>query len=69
MYHNIIKSYSKQKRVSGTSLFTATGRVTLPGLNNPEKPHISFPNVLLNEGGDYNVFSGVFTCRIPGQYW
>jgi len=48
----------------GTSLFTATGRVTIPGTYD-----ISFPTVLLNEGGDYDASSGVFTCRIPGQYW
>ena len=50
--------------ISGTSLFTATGRVTIPGTAN-----IRFPTVQLNEGGDYNVSTGVFTCRIPGQYW
>jgi len=49
--------------ISGTSLFTATGRVTIPGTAN-----IRFPTVQLNEGEDYNVSTGVFTCRIPGQY-
>jgi len=24
---------------------------------------------MVNEGGDYNASTGVFTCRIPGQYW
>jgi len=24
---------------------------------------------MVNEGGDYNSSTGVFTCRIPGQYW
>ena len=50
--------------ISGTSLFTATGRVTILGTRN-----IRFPDVVVNEGGDYNAFTGVFTCRIPGQYW
>jgi len=50
--------------VSGTSAFTATGRTTLPGTGN-----IAFPHVVYNEGNDYNNISGVFTCRIPGQYW
>jgi len=50
--------------ISGTSQFTATGRVTIPGTGN-----IRFPNVQVNDGGDYNASTGVFTCRIPGQYW
>jgi len=49
---------------TGTSLFTATHRFTVPGTDN-----IRFPSVLVNEGGDYNASTGVFTCRIPGQYW
>jgi len=49
---------------SGTSLFTVTGSVSIPGTS-----YIRFPFVFLNEGGDYNASSGVFTCRIPGQYW
>ena len=50
--------------ISGTSLFTATGRVNVFGTRN-----ISFPTVVANEGGDYNASTGVFTCRIPGLYW
>jgi len=50
--------------ISGTSIFTATGRVTIPGTAN-----IRFPIVEVNEGGDYNASTGVFTCRIPGHYW
>ena len=57
---NIVLCFS----FSGTSLFTATGRVSISGTHD-----ISFPSVLLNEGGDYDASSGVFTCRIPGQYW
>jgi len=30
---------------------------------------IRFPDVLTNLGNDYNSSSGVFTCRIAGQYW
>jgi len=48
----------------GISIFTATSRVTIPGTAN-----IRFPTVQLNEGGDYNASTGVFTCRIPGHYW
>ena len=50
--------------ISGSSLFNAWGAATISGTTN-----IRFPNVYVNEGGDYNVSSGVFTCRIPGQYW
>lgn len=30
---------------------------------------VTFTQVLLNEGGDYNSTTGVFTCRIPGLYF
>lgn len=30
---------------------------------------ITFTTVILNEGGDYDASSGVFTCRIPGLYF
>jgi len=30
---------------------------------------VTFPNVVYNEGNDYNANTGVFTCRIPGTYW
>lgn len=50
--------------ILGSSLFNAWGAATISGTTN-----IRFPNIYVNEGGDYNVSSGVFTCRIPGQYW
>ena len=30
---------------------------------------IRFPDVLYNEGGDYNPATGVYTARVPGIYW
>jgi len=44
-------------------LFTAT-RLSIIETNN-----LRFPTVLTNMGNDYNSSSGVFTCRIAGQYW
>ena len=48
---------------SGTSLFTATS-LSIIDTNN-----IRFAYVLTNLGNDYDSSSGVFTCRIAGQYW
>jgi len=48
---------------SGTSMFTATSPSIIDTNN------IRFPTVLTNQGNDYNSSSGVFTCRIAGQYW
>jgi len=44
-------------------MFTAT-RLSIIDNNN-----IRFHTVLTNMGNDYNSSSGVFTCRIAGQYW
>ena len=33
-----------------------------------DKQPIVFNQILLNEGNDYNKYSGVFTARIPGVY-
>ena len=45
-------------------MFTASNLDTISGTNN-----VRFPTVLTNLGNDYNSSSGVFTCRIAGQYW
>jgi len=45
-------------------MFTANSLSIVTGTNN-----IRFPTVLTNLGNDYNSSSGVFTCRIAGQYW
>ena len=50
--------------ILGTSFFSAYGM-----LANPSTTYIRFPYVIVNEGGDYNASSGVFTCRILGMYW
>lgn len=49
--------------VAGYAGFTATGRTKVGATL------LAFPNVTYNEGNDYNASTGVFTCRIPGQYW
>ncbi|KAH3779966.1 hypothetical protein DPMN_157775 [Dreissena polymorpha] len=28
-----------------------------------------FPTIILNLGNDYNPYTGVFTCRVPGLYF
>ena len=48
---------------SGSSLFTARE------LSLIDSNHARFTTVLTNLGNDYNSSSGVFTCRIAGQYW
>jgi len=42
----------------------ASGVAYIPGTHN-----LRFPTVQQNEGNDYNATSGVFICRIAGQYW
>ena len=49
---------------SGSSLFSATIISIVTGTTN-----LRFSTVLTNLGNDYNSSSGVFTCRIAGQYW
>ncbi|WAR08195.1 hypothetical protein MAR_018153, partial [Mya arenaria] len=46
-----------------SSAFTATGYAPAP-----VSSAIRFPNVILNEGNDYNSATGEFTCRVPGLY-
>ena len=48
---------------TGTSAFTAVDK-DITGTSN-----IRFPKVLFNDGGDYNLVTGVFTTRIAGIYW
>jgi len=50
--------------IAGNSLFLARAVATLNGTRN-----IRFPEVLYNEGNDYDPNTGVYTCRIPGTYW
>ena len=45
-------------------MFTATDLASISGTGN-----IRFVTVINNLGNDYNSSSGVFTCRIAGQYW
>jgi len=44
-------------------MFTARGLSIIDSYN------IRFSDVLTNMGNDYNSSTGVFTCRIAGQYW
>jgi len=62
--HTLFKMMKVHCVVSGSSAFTAQ---RLRVLSNTE--NVVFPNVIYNEGNDYNATSGVFTCRIPGIYW
>jgi len=49
---------------AGRSVFLANKVATINGTSN-----IKFPEVLYNEGNDYDSSTGVYTCRIPGTYW
>lgn len=48
-----------------TSAFSASD---LADVSTPSHT-VTFTNVFLNEGGDFNSVTGVFTCRIPGLYF
>ena len=48
---------------AGTSAFLARGVSVIHG-----SEFIAFPQVMFNDGGDYNKSTGVYTCRISGQY-
>jgi len=49
---------------SGSSAFTAVRRQLPYGTRD-----IKFRTALYNDGNDFSIPTGEFTCRIAGQYW
>jgi len=64
MYFFTVHLYCGCSCISGTSAFTAAVSQVIPRTSD-----IKFLNILYNDGNDYSGNTGVFTCRIPGQYW
>ncbi|XP_033836645.1 complement C1q tumor necrosis factor-related protein 4 [Periophthalmus magnuspinnatus] len=70
--HSLKSSEEEEPEEDPRSAFSVGRTQSIVGVTRAGLPHhrpISFDSEFVNIGGDFNITSGVFLCRVPGVYY